>query len=899
MLQGAPLFDTAHRRVITFIAEEERLRADRQKLLDALVYATIGSFVVLGLVGLAGLSSWLKRLLQDVTRAYRTSLAAAELRASELRVTLNSIGDAVVATDAQGRVSFLNPCAERLIGWKNQEARGHDLAEIFNIVNEDTLIRVENPVDRVLREHIVVGLANHTILRARDGRDYPIEDSAAPILKDDGTVAGAILVFHDVTEGRDAERALQASERRFRFLDELGQATRLLTEPDRIMAESSRQLGHHLRSSRCAYAEVEADGDRFTILQDYTDNCASTAGTHRLSLFGPVAVANLPSGNPLIVNDVDTELTPAEGGSMFNAIGIKAIICFPLMTDGRLQAMMAVHQVERRNWLPAEISLVREVVDRCWSTIERARAESQLRTEIQRSASLARGVEEAAERFRLLAETVSLQVWTATLDGKLDYANHECVQYFGVKSEQEILGDAWGSFVHPEDLPIAQKTWRHSLETGERYEVEFRLRSLAGPYRWFLVRAQAMRNAGGLPAKWFGTNTDIDEIKRARSAAETANRAKDDFIATLSHELRTPLTPVLISAGALREDERLPSEVREQLAMMERNIALEARLIDDLLDLTSIARGKFQLRTRRSEGHALIDLAVEIVEKDARAKQIAIESNYSARRTEITADPARFQQVIWNLLRNSVKFTPRGGRIAIATRNVLSPDGTEEFLALEVSDSGIGIEPAALEKIFVPFEQASLIGDHRYGGMGLGLAIARAIVELHGGKIAAASAGRDQGATFTVHWPLASGCEMPAAEQSASAPPAPPPAPPPSQRSLRLLLVEDHEATLQVLQRLLMKQGHAVVPAACVADAVKAAAQHTFDLVISDLGLPDGSGVDLMKTLRASYGLRGVALTGYGMDSDLADTRAAGFFAHLIKPVDLAQLRRILENYPA
>jgi len=542
------------------------------------------------------------------------------------------------------------------------------------------------------------------------------------------------------------------------------------------------------------------------------------------------------------------------------------------------------------------------VLERCCAEIDRARAEIAVRDAKVRAEETARELAAAAERFRLIAGVVSLQVWTAKLNGELDYANQECNQYFGVADEGEILGNAWTRFVHPDDLPPALDTWLACLSTGETYEVEFRLRDRYGNYRWFLSRAVPTRDSQGRLSKWFGTNTDIDDMKRAQSEAERASRAKDDFIAALSHELRTPLAPVLMTAASLRDDVRLPVDIREQLAMMERNISLEARLIDDLLDLTSISRGKFHLRAAPVDAHSLIGLATEIVRQDAQAKGISIERSFNARHSGLVADPSRFQQVVWNLLRNAVKFTPNGGLITIGTTEHTAADGKRWF-QVTVTDSGIGIRAEMLEKIFSPFDQGGLTGDHRFGGVGLGLAIARAVVNLHGGRITAQSEGPDLGSTFLAEFPGAMmpphGVTDPAQlslphMSSGTNPPMPAPAPP-GGKSLRLLLIEDHEATLQVLLRLLTREGHRVQPARTVAEALRLASADTFDLVVSDLGLPDGTGTELMQELRNSHGLRGIALSGYGMEEDLARSRDAGFVAHLIKPVDFQQLKHAID----
>jgi signal transduction histidine kinase/ActR/RegA family two-component response regulator len=393
--------------------------------------------------------------------------------------------------------------------------------------------------------------------------------------------------------------------------------------------------------------------------------------------------------------------------------------------------------------------------------------------------------------------------------------------------------------------------------------------------------------------------TAIDALKVAQIAAERGSRAKDDFLAALSHELRTPLTPVLLTAAALREDLRLPADVRELLVMIERNIALEARLIDDLLDLTKISKGKLEYRPAPCEAHQLIMFAVEIVRDDARAKNIAITCDLTAEKSALIADATRFEQVIWNLLRNAIKFTPSGGKIAVSSYNRTETAGGT-WLGIAIVDTGIGIDPERLEQIFQPFEQGGLTGDHRFGGMGLGLAIAKAVVNMHGGRIAAQSAGRNRGATLTVELPGANSAFPAVSRPGVRAPstvlPGDSHIQKPAERisPLRLLVVEDHENTRQTLRWLLEHDGHHVRVAGTIAEAQAAAEAEKFDLVISDLGLPDGTGYELMRSLRAEFGLRGIALSGYGMDEDVTRSYESGFIAHLTKPMVIAELRRVI-----
>ncbi|MBA3650535.1 MAG: response regulator [Chthoniobacterales bacterium] len=377
----------------------------------------------------------------------------------------------------------------------------------------------------------------------------------------------------------------------------------------------------------------------------------------------------------------------------------------------------------------------------------------------------------------------------------------------------------------------------------------------------------------------------VENLRTAKEQAEAASRAKDDFLAALSHELRTPLTPVLMMAAALEGDAALPDDLRDQLGMMRRNVELEARLIDDLLDLTRISKGKLQIQPTISDLHQLLEQTAEIVRSDVVYKQVPIHFAFEAARHHAMGDPARLQQVFWNIIKNALKFTPVGGSVTVRTRN-----NDEGQIIVSVTDTGIGIRAEALSQIFEAFEQGEITFQQRFGGLGLGLAISRAIVELHGGEIRAESDGVGQGATFTVT--LATVDAPKFVDPAQSTPPA-------LNRSLRLLVVEDHEATLAVLTRLLTRSGHHLTSATSVRDGLAAAEMEPFDAVISDLGLPDGTGFELMEKLRAAHGLRGIALSGYGMDEDLRRSQAAGFAAHLTKPIDFTQLERALEDLMA
>ena len=368
--------------------------------------------------------------------------------------------------------------------------------------------------------------------------------------------------------------------------------------------------------------------------------------------------------------------------------------------------------------------------------------------------------------------------------------------------------------------------------------------------------------------------------EHARVEAERASEAKDRFLAMLSHELRTPLTPVLASVFMLEREDNVPKVMHESLQLIRRNVELEARLIDDLLDLTRISKGKVQLSFEIVDAHTLLRNALEICQSEIEQKKLELRSEFAATKVYLQADPARLQQIFWNLIKNAVKFTPHGGKLGIRKTN----NGDGQF-RLEVEDSGCGIDPGVLPRIFHAFEQA---GRTQLGGLGLGLAISKALVEAHHGSISAESQGRDSGATFTALFPT---CERNAIPKSSDAPRSTA-----KRRSVRILLVEDHEDTNRSLTRMLRRRGYEVHPANDIRSALDIAARKQFDVLVSDIGLPDGSGIDLLKALRAKRDVFGIALSGYGMEEDIRRSGEAGFSHHLVKPVDLNKLDSIIQE---
>jgi signal transduction histidine kinase len=376
-----------------------------------------------------------------------------------------------------------------------------------------------------------------------------------------------------------------------------------------------------------------------------------------------------------------------------------------------------------------------------------------------------------------------------------------------------------------------------------------------------------------------------EDLSAAKETAEAANKAKDDFLAVLSHELRTPLTPVLTTLAMMKEDENNPPRTLQDLEVIRRNVEVEARLIDDLLDLTGIARGRLDLRREPVDVASLLDHAIQnYCYRTADEKRLSLTVKATATERYVSADSARITQVFWNLLQNACKFTPIGGSIDVRVTNEARPESEMPDLVVEIRDTGIGIKPAAMPRIFEAFEQGERSRGRVFGGLGLGLAITRAIVELHGGTVAAESAGEGRGTRMTIRLPTIA---APASQVIDGTPTRAIRTP----RSLRILLVEDHQDTAEQLTRLLKRAGHQVSCVGCVREALERSQSGEFDILISDLGLPDGSGHDLMRDLARTRHMPGIALSGFGMKEDVENSLAAGFSRHFTKPVDWQELQ--------
>jgi PAS domain S-box-containing protein len=550
----------------------------------------------------------------------------------------------------------------------------------------------------------------------------------------------------------------------------------------------------------------------------------------------------------------------------------------------------------------ANSALEREVGQRLRAEDSLRRANHELENRVlQRTDELtaANASLQASEaQLRLVADHASVFLAHMDRDHKFRFVNKAYAARYGLTPEQ-IVGCDLSRIMGQAGYDACRPYLAHALG-GERVEFEIELPDdRIGPH-WMQIIYDPERTPTGEVSGIVAVITDVTarkraerEMLRARDEAMAAARAKDDFLAALSHELRTPLSPVLLVASAAAADTKLPEDVRADFATIAKNALLEARLIDDLLDLTRITRGKMTLELKTADVHAVLADALATVKAELEEKNLTLVAEYAAAHHVAEADSARLQQVFWNVLKNAVKFTPAQGRIRVETRSLTESNE----MTVTITDSGIGMSPAELDRVFQAFSQgdhAGGAGSHRFGGLGLGLAISQMLMQLHGGSVHAFSPGQGRGSTFVIRIPL-SAVPLAGPAGGASSDSVPPMLPIARDRA-PILLVEDHEATRSVLTSLLQQRHYRVVATDTVTEALRLAGAQRFEFVVSDLGLPDGNGYDLMKSLRQRHGLKGIALSGYGMEQDIVRSRDAGFVGHLTKPVTFRTLEKVIES---
>jgi PAS domain S-box-containing protein len=495
----------------------------------------------------------------------------------------------------------------------------------------------------------------------------------------------------------------------------------------------------------------------------------------------------------------------------------------------------------------------------------------------------------ASKRLAAIVESSDDAIISKTLDGIITSWNRGAADIFGYTAA-EAVGQSISLIIPLERRSEEDDVLAH-LRRGEKIDhFETERQTKDGRRLNISLTISPIKDSTGRVIGASKVARDITERKRAeeqlleaKRIAEAASHAKDKFLAALSHELRTPLTPVLMAVAAMDMNSDLAPELRDDMAMIRRNVELEAKLIDDLLDLSLALSGKLRLNLETVELNEVVHQVCEICRPFVLEKGINLRCDLPNPSTFVKADPARLQQVLWNLLKNAVKFTPERGDISVR----VSPT-VENRVRLQVRDSGIGMAPDVLPCIFDAFEQGDDDITREFGGMGLGLAIAKNLVELHHGTIRAESSGPKQGSTFTIELPLIS--------KNVDEHARPADSPSESGETLRILFVDDNADTAFVLSKFLTASGHVVKTAGSAAAALELASKEPFDIIVSDIGLPDVDGYELMKQIRAYYPIQGIAMSGYGMEDDLRKSREAGFSDHIVKPASLSQLERSINR---
>ncbi|BAY64161.1 PAS/PAC sensor hybrid histidine kinase [Calothrix brevissima NIES-22] len=534
-------------------------------------------------------------------------------------------------------------------------------------------------------------------------------------------------------------------------------------------------------------------------------------------------------------------------------------------------------------------------------TNEIVQTNQKLQQEVTERQRILEALRQSEERYRYLAEAIPQLVWTADAKGECDYFNQNWCNYTGLTIEQS-LGSGWVAALHPDDVQITYETWLNAVSNSSLYETEYRFkRAFDNSYRWQLARGLPLKDHQGYVVKWFGTSTDIHEQKEiqqeraelleleqaARAKAETANRIKDEFLAVLSHELRTPMNAILGWSKLLQTSNLEPEKKLQALATIERNAKLQLQLIEDLLDISRILQGKLTLNVTNIYLESIVWAALETMSVAAQTKSIQVSTVFSADVGPVLGDATRLQQVVWNLLSNAVKFTPNGGRIEVRLSKA------DDYAQIIVSDTGKGISPDFLPYAFDYFRQADSSSTRRFGGLGLGLAIVRNIVDMHGGTVTALSQGENQGATFTVNLPLAKteNPDLIAAQDSSS-----------DLKSkflslagVQILLVDDDADSLDFVAFVLEEDGAQVRTASSALAALQAIEQEKPDVLVTDISMPDMDGYALLRQLRTWSQEQGgqipaIALTAFARQYDRQQAMQAGFQVHLPKPVNPEEL---------
>ena len=771
-----------------------------------------------------------------IGEAMRLGQARAQRRGELMRVTLASVGDAVIVTDADGRVVSLNAVAEALTGWTTDDAIDQPLADVFRIVNESTRQPVPNPAMRALREGKAVGLANHTVLIARDGSERSIDDSAAPIRSEDGPVAGSVLIFRDISDRRRWER---------------DEAARLL---------AARQLASIVESSDDAIIRKSLDGT----IQSWN------AGAERV--FGYTAEQAIGRNISLII---PTDRIAEEDQIIGNLKAGRRVEHFETER---------CHSSGRRLWVSLTISPIEDDEGRVVAA-----------SKIARDVTRQREADSERQRFVTLIENSTDFIGICDLDGVPFYVNRAGLAMVGLGSVEEASRLHVRDFFLPEDQPMMMNEFFQSVIANGHAEVDVRFRNFAtGATRWMAYKVIALVDATGAPAAFATVSQDISERRHMENSLRqfaddlaAADRQKNEFLATLAHELRNPLAPLGNMLEVLKRADGDAKTRARAVSTMERQLHHIVRLVDDLLDLNRITHDRLELRKDVVDLGTVIEQAVDASRPlvEAAGQTLTVASPRPPIR--LSADAVRLGQVFGNLLNNACKYTDQGGSIAVRVER----HGDEAVVT--VSDTGAGIPADRLRGIFDMFMQVETSRERSQGGLGIGLTLVRRLAEMHGGSVEAHSAGAGQGSQFVVRLPIA-------IETSATAPSPPAARAAAERRRILVVDDNrDAAASLAMLLELdghSVVTAHDGSAALIAAETHRP----DVALLDIGLPVMDGAEVcRRIRQQPWGRGMTLIALTGWGQAEDRSRTREAGFDGHLVKPVNYADLIALLGSVEA
>jgi len=824
--------------------------------------------------------------LDEERRRLESENLERERRAGERRYRelVESLPAAIYTTDADGRLLLWNQAAEEL--WGRQPVAGmerYNGAHLLFTPQGERLHPENAPVARVLRDE-AVSPGVEVVIERPDGTVRHVLVNPAALRDEHGRVVGAVNMLIDISARRASEAELASTK------DELAAQVESLTR----LHELSMKLGglDQVRDATQAILDtaVEAQGAMAGLMWlhdpatgELVVEASRGFDSTRPALFERVSAdaKGGSAGNAFlrrsrwVVNDIEADPLFAPYREAAREAGFRAVHSTPIITrGGELLGVLSVHFARRYN--PSQRD--KQVADVCArqaaDAIEALRSQEALR--------------ESERLYRAIGESIDYGVWTANRQGEAMYVSDSLLKMMGATRE-EWIGLGFRKYIHPDDLEPLARRWANSVQAGADFDQEYRARSADGTYVPILCRGVPVRNGRGDIVAWAGINLDIRRLKQVETELRELDERKNEFLATLAHELRNPLAPLRNGLEVMRLASGNPATVEKARSMMERQLAGMVRLVDDLLDVSRVSRGKIELRRDRVELATVLRNALETSQPLMSERGHELLAAIPRDRIVINGDVTRLSQVFWNLLNNAAKYTEPGGKIELG----VAIDGGE--VAVSIRDNGIGIPADMQSRVFDIFTQVDRSLEKSQGGLGIGLSIAKRLVEMHGGAIKVRSDGHRKGSEFIVTLPATVESLQ---ERVAEAPPHPRPNGP----RHRILVADDNPDSATTLSLMLEVLGNEVRVAHDGEAAVAAAEDFNPDMILLDIGMPKLNGYGACRRIReAPWGTRPmiVALTGWGQEADKHRSREAGFDRHLVKPVEPAMLEKLIHSLPA